>query len=396
VITLVVLSTLLLLVAFLIYPRQYVVRVLAWRDSDVRDYQKFPERLLKKSPSPFYFARDLDEERVRTLFESNPQIDNLDAFLAETGTQAFIVIQDDTILYERYFNGAARDSIVTSFSVAKSFGSALIGIAIEEGYISDVRAPITDYLPELAERDTQFAEVTIRDLLLMSSGIKYVETDFIHGDDAKTYYFPDLRRLALEETRILDPPGEYFLYNNFHPLLLGMILERATGRPVTDYLQEKIWTPVGMEFDGSWSLDSEATRFEKMESGINARAIDFAKFGRLYLNGGIWQGTQVIPSAWVAESMQIDPSTDRAAYYVDEFGQHVYGSGTGYYKYMWYGLHRDGGGYDFSARGDKGQFIYVSPRNNLIIVRNGERYGVDAWAWAQAFYQFASSLGSEP
>jgi CubicO group peptidase (beta-lactamase class C family) len=105
---------------------------------------------------------------------------------------------------------------------------------------------------------------------------------------------------------------------------------------------------------------------------------------------------QVIAAAWVAESTQIDPSTDRAAYYPDEFGQHVYGSGAGYYKYMWYGLHRGEGAYDFSARGDKGQFIYVSPSSNLIIVRNGERYGVDTWTWADAFYQFAGSLEKEP
>ena len=206
-------------------------------------------------------------------------MDDFDAFLAKNRTQAFIVIQDDAILYEQYFNGASRDSIVTSFSTAKSFTSTLIGIAISEGYIHSVDDPITDYLPELAERDPAFANITIRDLLMMSSGIKYVEFPFVNGDDAKTYYYPDLRQLALEDTHIVGLPGEQFHYNNYHPLLLGMILERATGTSVANYLQEKIWKPVGMEYPGSWSLDEHG--FEKMESGINARAIDFAKFGRL-------------------------------------------------------------------------------------------------------------------
>jgi hypothetical protein len=277
--TIVSVIALLLLVSVIIYPTDYFVR-LRWLDADVYDYLKFPERRLEASSTPFYFDEELDEDRVRDLFETSPGVDDLDTFLEETGTQAFIVIQDDNILYERYFNGAERDSIVTSFSVAKSFDSALIGIAIEEGVINSVDDPITNYLPELAERDPAFSEITIRDLLMMSSGIKYREFPFLNGDDAKTYYYPDLRQLALEQTEIVGDPGDTFLYNNYHPLLLGLIIERATGAPVTDYLQQKIWEPLGMEFDGSWSLDSEESSFEKMESGINGRAIDFAKLGR--------------------------------------------------------------------------------------------------------------------
>src|SRR5690606_10336622 len=128
--------------------------------------------------------------------------EDLDAFLENNGTQAFIVIQDDTVLYEHYFNGAQRDSIVTSFSVAKSFVSAMIGIAIEEGHIQSADDPITTYLPELLDRDPRFGQITIRHLLNMSSGIKYVENSFINGDDALTYYYPDLRELALEKTEI--------------------------------------------------------------------------------------------------------------------------------------------------------------------------------------------------
>jgi CubicO group peptidase (beta-lactamase class C family) len=227
-----------LLAACLIYPPTYVFRVAGWGEADVADYQRFPARSVRASGKPYYFKQALDEGRIRSLFKQAGQ-DNLHAFLAETGTQAFLVIQDDTILYEGYFNGATRDSVVTSFSMAKSFTSALIGIAIAEGDIASVDDPITQYLPELAERDRRFAAITIRDLLRMSSGIRYEEFPFLNGDDAKTYYYPNLRHLALRDTEIVDVPGTSFLYNNYHPLLLGMILERATRMPVTTYLQEK-------------------------------------------------------------------------------------------------------------------------------------------------------------
>jgi CubicO group peptidase (beta-lactamase class C family) len=378
------------LIACLVYPPEYVYRVLTWGVESVYDYQRLPERMLRARGNPFYFNQELQEERVRTAFESDPQIEDLDGFLADTGTQAFIVIQDDHILYERYFNGTQRDSIVTSFSVAKSFTSALIGIAISEGYIQNEDDPITDYLPELADRDVRFRAITIRDLLMMSSGIHYLDDIPLLSDDGtKTYLFPDLRRLALEYTYITENPSEHFLYNNYHPLLLGIILERATGTSVSEYLERKIWQPLGMEFDGSWSLDSEESGFEKMESGINARAIDFAKFGRLFLNNGYWNGTQVIPGEWVVESTREDSVVDRSDYYGDlEIRQPL----DGYYKYMWWGLPRSDEKYDYSAVGNHGQFIYISSQAKLIIVRNGERYGPHYDEWLRLFYRFADQI----
>ncbi|MBI5934837.1 MAG: serine hydrolase [Chloroflexi bacterium] len=381
--------SLLLLYAYLTYPAEYVNRVLRWRDSDVYDYQKLPEHPLAISGSPFELSLNLDEEHVRTQFGLASGMDDFDSFLEKNRTQAFIVIHDDTILYERYFNGASRDSIVTSFSIAKSFTSALIGVAISEGHIHSVDDPITDYLPELEDRDPAFANITIRNLLMMSSGIKYAEFPFVNGDDAKTYYYPDLRQLALNDTKIVGAPGEKFLYNNYHPLLLGMILERATGTSVANYLQEKIWKPIGMEYPGSWSLDE--AEFEKMESGINARAIDFAKFGRLFLNNGNWNGDQVVPAEWVVESTQADTSVDYTHYYPDDF---IFANGQGYYKYMWWGIQRDEQNHDFMALGNHGQFIYISPQKNLIILRFGESYGeiTGADGWVDAFYKFATSF----
>lgn len=390
-IALAVLVGLVLVWAFLSYPTEYVMRGIRWGDSDVYDYQKFPARPIAANPSPFQFKEEPAEAMVQALFEQNPEIHDLDDFLEQNQTQAFIVIQNDTILYEKYFNGAARETIVTSFSVAKSFVSALIGAAIADGFIQSVDEPITDYIPELVERDPAFATITIRDLLRMSSGIKYQETSFLNGDDSKTYYYPDLRQLALEETTVIDPPAAYFLYNNYHPLLLGLILERATGMPVAAYLEAKIWQPIGMAFDGSWSLDSETSAFEKMESGLNGRAIDFAKFGRLYLNNGNWNGTQVVPAEWVAASTRPDASLDNGSYYPDES---IFKSGRGYYGYLWWGLRREESNYDFVAQGNHGQFIYISPQKKLIIVRNGETYGQfgKAQGWLDMFYQFASDF----
>ncbi len=386
-----------LLIAALIYPFEYVRRVVAWGESDLKDYQEhFPQRDLEAAPEAFYFDEAPDKERVSQVFETILQVDDFGAFLEASDTQAFIVIQDDAILYEEYPNGTLRDSMLTSFSVAKSFTTALVGIAIAEGYIGSVDDPITDYLPELIDRDPRFGEISIRDLMMMAAGLEYDEMRFglFNGDDPLATYYPDQRQLALEQPEIIDPPGQYFLYNKYHPQLLGLILERATGVSVTEYTQEKLWDPLGMEFSGSWSLDSEASGFEKMEAGLNARAIDFAKLGRLYLRNGNWDGVQVIPTEWIAESTQVDPLRQHEAYYPDEMGQVIFDRLQGYYKYMWYGYTRDGNGYDFAAEGDHGQFIYVSPRKNLVIVRNGLEYGSD-WSWydwIESFYQFASEL----
>jgi len=378
-----------LTLSYIAYPAEYVNRILRWGNSDVYDYQKFPKRVLEASDSPFEFSLNLDEEHVRTQFEAASAIEDFDSFLVDNRTQAFIVIQDDEIIYEEYFNGASRDSIVTSFSTAKSFTSALIGIAISEGHIKSVNDPITDYLPELLDRDPAFENITIRDLLMMSSGIRYEEFPFVNGDDAKTYYYPDLRQLALEDTSIVGVPGKKFHYNNFHPILLGVILERATGTSVANYLQEKIWKPIGMQYPGSWSLDTRG--FEKMESGINARAIDFAKFGRLFLHNGNWNGVQVVPADWVTESTQADTSVDYENYYYDDF---IFADGRGYYKYMWWGIQRDNQNYDFMALGNYGQLIYISPQSNLIILRYGESYGEfgDAQGWFDMFYKFSNGF----
>jgi CubicO group peptidase (beta-lactamase class C family) len=383
-----------LIIATLVYSPEYVYRTIAWQRSDAFDWQKFPSHPLTASAAPYHFA-EAPDQLVEETFEKIAGVEDWNKFLEENHTQALIVIQDGAIRYENYFNGTQRDSIVTSFSFAKSFTSALIGIAIDEGFIDSVEDPITKYLPELANRDPRFQEITIRHLLLMSSGLEYEKFRplLFNSDDILTSYYTDQRQIALEHPRIVDPPGVYYRYNKYHPQLLGMILERATGMPVTSFLQTRIWDKLGMEFDGSWSTDSKISDFEKMETGVNARAIDFAKLGELFLNGGNWQGELVISKAWVDESTQPLYPPNYSDYYSDWYDLLP---GEGHYKYMWYSLVRDENSYDFAAEGDKGQFIYVSPMKNLVIVRNGIDYGIPSEEWFNLFYEFASRYDSLP
>jgi len=356
--------------------RYYLPRVLIWMDADVGDHERFPSRAVEAAPSPFEYpvadGETSPDARLHTVtLERDGQREErpLDEVLTSTGTTAFLVIHGDQLVSEQYFDGYDRDSTQTSFSVAKSFVSALVGIAIEEGHIDGVDDPITKYLPELLGRDPRFGRITIRHLLTMSSGIRYEEGGLPwNADDTKTYYEPDLRALALG-CEIESEPGQRFEYNNYNPLLLGLILERATGMPVSTFLEQKLWQPLGMGADGSWSLDSTMSGFEKMESGINGRAIDFATFGSLYLHGGEWGGRQVVPRAWVEESTRADTSSDPA---------------RGYQYFWWVG---EGGHY--SARGNHGQYIFVAPERDLVIVRFGTRYGHGSRVWMDVFEQLA-------
>ncbi|MGE5249168.1 MAG: serine hydrolase [Bacteroidota bacterium] len=363
----------------------FLARQIAWANSNVKDYLLFPERTVLNGPSNFHF-KDGTASGFSPVVEYTSQGAPMQAplveFLQSTHTTSFIVIKDDAILYEGYFNGYQRDSIVTSFSMAKSFTSALVGIAIAEGHIGGVNDPVIKYLPELKGRGLD--ELTIRHLLNMSTGIGYVTDDELSGlaeffqftDDGLSYSYPDLRTQALNLKAGKVEVGAEFNYNNYHPQLLGLILERTTGMPVAAYLQEKIWKPLGMEYPASWSLDSEKDGFELMTAGINGRAIDFARFGRLFLNKGNWQGKQIIPEAWIIESTAPDP-TDQRVWHSDLYWKEA----GGYYRYLWWGIQRSDGGYDYEAHGHDGQRIYVAPQDGMLIVRFGlDEGGVDSWS----------------
>lgn len=375
-------------VAAVVYPPEYVRRVVLWRTSDVDDYlHNFEHQPLTASPDPFAFPVALDDDAADYLAKHLGAV-SLDDHLTQTQTQGLVVIHRDRIVVERYVNGWERDSLVTSFSVAKSFVSTLVGMAIEDGHIGSVDDPITEYLPELAERDLHFERITIRHLLTMSSGLDYAEMRWglFNGDDPLTTYHPDQRDLCLNQPTIAGEPDRRFVYHKCHPQLLGMILERATGESVTEYTQRRLWDPLGMEYDGSWSLDSAESGFEKLEAGLNARVIDYAKLGRLFLREGNWDGEQLLSPRWVALASGTSPA-GRAPDW-DEGGERYYG-------FMWWGWERADGGVDYAALGDRGQYLFVSPVNDVIIVRNGVDYGADPATWRMAFQATADHLGAD-
>jgi CubicO group peptidase (beta-lactamase class C family) len=383
--SLLVLALVAIAVGYLLAPHFYLTRAIFWGESDYKDLEKFPARTVHNAPPVSHFQvppadNNAYASQIKAIGRDISNGESLEDYLGSSGTTAFLVARDNELLYEKYFNGYNERSVNTSFSMAKSFASALVGIAIEEGHIKSVEEPITNYLPELLERDERFGSITIRHLLTMTSGIKYEEGGFLpwseEADDTKTYYATDLRELALEDCRIEEKPGEYFEYNNYNPLLVGMILERATGMPVARYLQETLWKPLGMEADGSWSLDSTQGGFEKMESGLNARARDFARFGMLFAKEGSWEGEQLTPRRWVEESTRADTTTDPS---LD-------------YQYFWWVDTPDGKNH-FSARGNYGQYIYVAPEKDLVIVRLGKEEGEHGYGyWTNLFEELSTKL----
>ncbi|WP_105614406.1 serine hydrolase domain-containing protein [Vallitalea okinawensis] len=363
--------------SMLIYSPEYIMRIICWGESDIRDVNRFPYRELKSDGDIFYFEKALNEDiqhwDFKYTYKEKEEVKNFDDFLSDNGTTGFIIIQNDKILYEEYFNGYQRDSLNTSFSMAKSIDSLLIGCAIDDGYIESEKDSLATYIHEF--KGTDFEKLTIEDLLKMNAGIQYEEDKLWLGDDAKTYYMPDLRKLALKETKVVEEPKSKFHYNNYHPLLLGIIIERATNMYVSDYFSKKIWSRIGAEFDASWSIDSQKSGFEKMESGINARTIDFAKLGRLVLNSGMWNNERLISEEWIKKSTVVDvgeDSHDAKGDWLEKYDLN--------YQYMWYSQTNSIGSIDYFAAGKYGQYLYISPDNGMIIVRNGKSNGeVDSW-----------------
>jgi CubicO group peptidase (beta-lactamase class C family) len=346
-------------------------RAIIWRESDVGDQHRFPARRIPAGDRASALRAGADADFVVT-----GQPKGLEELLRETDTLAFVVVHEDRLVRERYFDGATREALQTSFSAAKSFVSTLVGIAIDVGLIESVEDPVTDYLPELEERDPQFRNITLRDLLTMSSGIRYREGGFPSlGDDTYTYYGVDLRDIALNRVRIEGPPG-LWQYNNYHPLLLGLVLERVTGTSVSDFMATRLWQPLGAEADATWNLDSERSGFEKLESGVNARPVDYARFGLLFLHNGEWNGRRIVSADWVRAATGAEPATDSAYYH-------------GYRYFWWLDVDRPGRYY---AMGKYGQYIYIAPDADTVVVRVGRDWGVDNIAWLAVFRDVADQL----
>lgn len=337
-------------------------RFVVYNFADIKDYKIFPKRELVSPDSTFYFSTTATGKYPKAISISTEKDSvTLDWILKKNKTVAFLIIKNDTIQYENYFHGYDEESIVPSFSMAKSVTSILVGCAIDEGLIKSVEEPITNYIPELKKNGLE--KVKIKHLLQMTSGIRFNES-YINpfGDAASFYYGTNLRKEVFRMKPETDP-GTRFYYSSGDTQVLGLVLERALkDKTITEYFQEKLWTPLGMEYDASWSLDRKQNGLEKTFCCINARARDFAKIGRLYLNNGNWNGKQIVSEAWVKTSTMIDTTEGSAKNY----------------RYQWWLPSSEG---DFMAEGILGQFIYVNPNDKTIIVRLGKKEGEIPWTY---------------
>ncbi|NUY82474.1 serine hydrolase [Flavobacterium sp. MAH-1] len=336
-----------------------VGRFVYYNFADIKDYKKFPSRAVVSNDTKFKFHRT-DKGKYPQSLKTDKERVSLEQLLEDNNTVAFLIIKNDTIQYEKYFNGYDQESVIPSFSMAKSITSILIGCAIDDGLIKSVDEPVTNYIPELARNG--FEKVSIKHLLQMTSALDFSES-YINpfGEAASFYYGRNLKR-EMFKLELKGEPGKKFEYVSGNTQLLGLVLERALkNKTVTQYFQEKLWTPLQMEYDGSWSIDKKNEGTEKTFCCINARARDFAKIGRLYLNKGNWNGKQLVSEKWVRESTKIDTTE----------------GGVDYYKYQWWLPSTTG---DFMAEGILGQYIYVDPSKNIVIVRMGKNNGHVNWS----------------
>jgi CubicO group peptidase (beta-lactamase class C family) len=368
----------------------YLWRLVFWDRTDPAFYDHFPVRTIAAGARPFPFLQAPDRERVKSLFtaavfhrDGRPRmIDDLEKFLTAGGTTALIVVQDDAVLYEGYFNGRSREDPAPAFELGNAVISALVGVAVTDGKIAGLGDSIARYLP--VPLSAKAAAITIRDLLATTSGIRFRDAaiDLPWNDGPKIDFATDLRRVALS-AEVTGSPGTRFHANGYDLLLLGLILEQTAGSNVSDYLERMLWRPLGMEFTAAWALDDTDSGFERMDGGFAARPIDYARLGRLFLNGGIWNGVRILPTGWVrtatAPPEHDDPqATDRP---------------QPYRKHLWSGYARTDGSFDFFVEGLAGQVLYVSPSRRLILVRTGlGRGGVDSWP--ELFFDIASRTDS--
>jgi len=284
---------------------------------------------------------------------------DLETYLDTSKTSAYLVIKDGDIVYERYRHGDRPETLHLSFSMAKSFISALIGVALHDGHINSIDDPIRDYLSELTS--PTFDGVTIKHVLQMSSGVEFDETYVDPNSDINKMSVLVQSMSYVDYINTLKrahEPGTYNQYASINTQLLGILLVRETGRSLTDYMTKKLWRPLRMEQRGLWMLDNQG--YELAMGGLAASARDYARFGLLYLHGGRWGDRQIVPEAWIRQSVTPD-----APHLMP--GDNPMSSSTSGYQYHWWTPREPDG--DFLARGIWGQNIYVHPGNRVVIVK---------------------------
>ena len=315
----------------------------------LEDYKEFDNVKIENDvPQPWPKHKD---------YNSVTETERLQKYNEAYGAIAYVIIKNDSIWFENYYDGFDENSKTNSFSMAKSYVSGLMGKAIEEGYIKSLDQPVSDFFPEFSEGLA--AKLTVGDLSSMSSGTNWFEKYYAPlSITTRAYFDDDLKKIILG-LKVIKEPGQAYKYSSGDTQLLAMVIEKATGKKLYDYLTESFWKPLGSENETLWQVDSKEHDLVKAYCCIASNAKDFARFGKLYKDHGKWKGEQLLDSAFVAKSI-----TPRFA----ESPQYGYG--------FW--MQKRNGKSFFMMRGHLGQYVIVEPEDNIIIVRLGHQKSPDA------------------
>ncbi len=329
-------------------------------------YKGITNTYLKGQSGPGIYELDLfyhttiqtgkpDSWLIRSKNEQNKLNTEELNFLKSLKTKAFLVFKGDSLISENYWKEHNANTVSNSFSAAKTVVALLLGIAIDEGKIKSLDEPAVNYLPEFKTQGKE--KITIRDLLLMASGLDWKESSKDPlSENAESYYGYDLYGLVHRQKRISEP-GKLFNYQSGNSQVLGFIIEKATGMGLSDYLQEKIWKPIGAEHEAYWSLDEE-NGDEKAFCCLYCTARDFGKLGKLILNQGKMNGQQIIPEWYMEEMVSLTPMDTEEGIKNQRYGLHIW-------------IYKDPIENIAYCRGIKGQYIISLPKENIVIVRLG-------------------------
>jgi len=312
----------------------------------------------------FFHTRDVSAKKPFDIpFSKNytdlDLSDSLELVLKKSKSVAFLVVKNDSVLVEKYWGDGNQDSLTNSFSMAKSIVSLLVGSAIKEGYISDVNQSVFDFLPELSPFKGH--DVTIKHLLEMSSGFDWLENyKRPISVTAKAYYGSNLKDLVLNRG-FVSPPGKNYVYNSGNTQLLGILLERATGKSVSSFASDFLWSKIGAKNDATWALDYNGG-IEKTFCCFNGTARDFSKIGLVMLRGGVSvSGEDVLSSDYIEWLLTVPflNNPEKKGGVVD-----FYSNGWWHAEVLEKKV--------FYARGFLGQYVVVIPDLNLVFVRLGK------------------------
>ena len=348
----------------------------------------FPHRVSAASPNPMPLPlADLPGD-FEIRYEWQGHTYGIDDFNERTNTNALLILKDGKIVREIYRNGSSPETRFISFSTGKSFTSTLVGMAMEDGHIDSVDDPLTKYLPALI--GSAYDGVTIKDALQMASGVEWDESSY----DFRDMSMPLARHWEMSmvqhryryveganELPRAHAPGTNFSYNTLETCLLGWLVENATGKRLTTYMEERLWHPAGMEFDAAWMLDGPEEVGRELSGGMLAATLrDYGRYGLLMMNEGRAGDRQVISAEWVQEATT--PDREAVAY-----GNLYEGYPLGY-GYQWW-LFPNG---RFEGQGVYGQFIYVAPAADVVIIKLShwpEAWVDDAELESYAFFDAA-------